>query len=199
MKETKVARRVPDAPHFTRWNNEGVGGADLVRAAKFKARGPLENECKNQLDLRLKNDAFGFIRTDRSYFGKTAGCLANRGFLRLPAIERRPRSLRCDVMEEALTGERSPRVSAIGEFEPMFRESRVNRGRSDLDNLKASRTLQHLVPDLWRLQYEIAFIHDERLALVLIDHPHPAAPDIDHLKPDSMKMHPVCDGSTFRN
>ena len=200
MEEAKVLRSVPDGPRFIRRNDKGIRGSDLVRALKFKSRRPVENECEHQLaPMRLEMDVRSSKGTDRSHLGNAASCRFNRGFLRLPAIERCPVSLRSGMMKEALTGKRPPSIPAVGKFEAMFRESRVNSRRSDLDNLKASRTLQHLMPDLWRLKDEIAFIHDERLALVLVDHPHPAAPDIDHLKLDSMIMHPVRYGSALRN
>ena len=64
---------------------------------------------------------------------------------------------------------------------------------------RPARAFEDPVADLGRLQHEIAFVHHERLALILVDDAHPATPHIDHLERDPMVMDPVGDQPAFRN
>jgi hypothetical protein len=50
-----------------------------------------------------------------------------------------------------------------------------------------------------RLQHQVAGVHDERLALVLVDDAHPAAPDEDQLEGDAVEMDPVGDRAAVGN
>lgn len=200
VEEAKVGRDVSEAPGLVRRNHEGVCGPDLARAAKFESRRTFEHEAEYQLALmRLESHGCCFRRADRAHLGKAASRLANGGFLHLAAIEECPGSFRSKMMKEALASEHPLRIPAVGKFEPMFSKSGVKGRRTDLYDLETRRTLQHLMPDFRRLQYDIAFVHYERLALVFVDNPHPATPNIDHLQRDPVKMHPVCDRSALRN
>ena len=49
--------------------------------------------------------------------------------------------------------------------------------------------------DQRRLEHAVAGVHDERLALVLVDHLHPPAHAVDHLEADPVEVHVVGDRS----
>src|SRR3982751_3207791 len=51
--------------------------------------------------------------------------------------------------------------------------------------------LEHPGPDLGRLEHQVAGIHHERLALVLVNDPDPAGANVDHLEADTVEMDPV--------
>ena len=53
--------------------------------------------------------------------------------------------------------------------------------------------------DQGRLKDEVALVHHERLALVLVDDANPAAPDVDHLERDAVEVDPVRDRAALGN
>src|ERR1700690_2204293 len=64
-------------------------------------------------------------------------------------------------------------------------------GRAYFDDLETGRGFEDAMANARRLQHAVAFAHDERRSLILIDNAHPAAPAIDHLKTDAVIMHVI--------
>ena len=82
MEEAKIGRCRMDATRLGRRNDEGVLGADPVRAAKFENGRTLKNESEDELALmRLELDVSLFCGTDRTDLGYTACRIANARFL----------------------------------------------------------------------------------------------------------------------
>ena len=80
----------------------------------------------------------------------------------------------------------------------MVGEGFVKRRGADLDDFEPGRAFEHAVADHRRLKHQVALVHHERLALVLVDDAHPAAADEDHLQRDAVVMDPVGDRPALR-
>src|SRR5262249_10970932 len=76
---------------------------------------------------------------------------------------------------------------------------RMNGGRADLDDLEAGGALEPAVTKPRRLEDDLAGLHDERLALILVHEPDPALVAVDHLEPDLVEVHVVGDGAAVRD
>ena len=103
------------------------------------------------------------------------------------------------MAKEALAAEDSARITAVGKLQLMVRVGRVHCRRADLNDLQPGRAFEHTMPDLGRLDDQVALAHHKWLTTVLIDDADPTAPHIDDLQRNAVVVDPVGDRSAFRD
>jgi len=109
-------------------------------------------------------------------------------------------SLGSDMAHETLAGEVALRIKlGCWQRQVVVGHRDVFGRRAEFDDFGAGRTFEDAVADLRRLQDAIAGIHDKRVALTFIDHPHPALAAEDGLKPELVEVDVVRHRSTIED
>ena len=168
----------------------------VMPSAKLEVGRTFEDEAEHQLPImRREAIARRRRRADDAHLGEAAGRARDRGLLRFAAVRTASTAFapRCAAGSAARRTAASGSIRSFGSVRSWSAKVSCSAGQL----ISTTSRPGELSSTRWRisgrLQHQVAGVHHERLALVLVDDAHPAAPDGDELQRDAVEMHPVGD------